>query len=236
MTCGGAAALALSSHPALNGRRCTLSLPVARRGGDRGDRGDGNEPQCSPNPPKWNWQACWSNCSQHYFLWQEILLSTNRGFNKLQEMRLQAVVKRLCLSSTVEVAVSTDALSLSPGLSPQSLFFLVLYLTHAFSSAILFLLLLFPHFRFNYFITCYIHVSRGLTCITPWSLSPLGALFYYFSCWLFFPEGENSITPTPSRYCPSSLLLWLFLCCQCGVVMLVLSWRISLIWASLMKK
>lgn len=186
MTCGGAAALALSSHPALNGRRRTLSLPVARRGGDRGDRGDGNEPQCSPNPPKWNWQACWSNCSQHYFLWQEILLSTNRGFNKLQEMRLQAVVKRLCLSSTVEVAVSTDALSLSSGLPPQSLFSLVLNLTHAFSSAILFPLLFCPNFRFSYFITCYLHnVSRGLTYVTPWSLSPLGALFYYFSCWLF---------------------------------------------------
>lgn len=98
-------------------------------------------------------------------------------------MRLQAVVKRLCLSSTVEVAVSTDALSLSPGLSPQSLFSLVLYLTHTFSSAILFLLLLFPHIRFNYFITCYLHnVSRGLPYIIPWSLSPRGALFYYFSC------------------------------------------------------
>lgn len=121
-------------------------------------------------------------------------------------MRLQAVVKRLCLSSTVEVAVSTDALSLSPGLSPQSLFSLVLYLTHTFSSAILFLL---PHIRFNYFITCYIHnVSRGLPYIIPWSLSPRGALFYYISVDCFCePERENSIAPTPSRYCPSSVLL-----------------------------
>lgn len=88
MTCGGAGALALSPCPALDRRRCTQSLPVAYRKVDRGDRGGGNEPQCSPNPPKWNWQARWSNCSQHYFLWQEILLSTNRGFNKRQEMRL----------------------------------------------------------------------------------------------------------------------------------------------------
>lgn len=88
MTCGGAAALALSPCPALDRRHSTQSLPMAWRKGDRGDRGGGNEPQCSPNPPKWNWQARWSNCSQHYFLWQEILLSTNRGFNKRQEMRL----------------------------------------------------------------------------------------------------------------------------------------------------
>lgn len=72
-------------------------------------------------PPKWNWQARHSNCSQHYFLWQEILLSTNRGFNKLQEMRLQAVVKRLRLSSAMAVAASTRDLSLRLGLSLQSL-------------------------------------------------------------------------------------------------------------------
>lgn len=127
MTCEGAAALALSPCPALDGRRSALSLHMARkkkkkkREDDGDDRGGGNEPQCSPNPPKWNWQARWSNCSQHYFLWQEILLSTNRGFNKLQEMRLSAVVKRLWLSSTVEVAVSPDALSLPHPLRPLSL-------------------------------------------------------------------------------------------------------------------
>lgn len=98
----------------------SLSPPPRRvQRGDGGDEGDGeNEPHRSLNPtpihpPKWNWQARHSNCSQHYFLWQEILLSTNRGFNKLQEMRLQLVVKRLLLSSAMEVAVSTHDLSLS---------------------------------------------------------------------------------------------------------------------------
>lgn len=39
MTCGGAAALALSPCPALDRRHGTLSLPMAYRKGDRGDRG-----------------------------------------------------------------------------------------------------------------------------------------------------------------------------------------------------
>lgn len=119
-------------------------------------------------------------------------------------MRLQAVVKRLCLSSTVEVAVSTDALSLSSGLSPQSLFSLVLYLTHTFSSAILFLLLLFPHFRFNYFITCYIHnVSCGLTCITPRSLSPLGPFLLFLLLTVFVSlKGKTVLPPHPAGTAP----------------------------------
>lgn len=162
MTCEGAAALALSPCPALDGRRRTLSLPwQEKKDGD--DRGGGNEPQCSPNPPKWNWQARWSNCSQHYFLWQEILLSTNRGFNKLQEMRLSAVVKRLRLSSTVEVAVSPDALSLPHPPPPLSL-----CPAHTFSSPSHSLLLL-SHFTSNYLITCY-------TNTTSFSHFPIAAL------------------------------------------------------------
>lgn len=42
------------------------------------------------------------------------------------------MVKRLCLSSTVEVAVSPDALSLCPALSPPSSLSLYLYLTCTF--------------------------------------------------------------------------------------------------------
>jgi len=49
MTCGGAAALALSPCPALGGKHSTLSLPMARRTEDRGDAGGGNEHQRSPN-------------------------------------------------------------------------------------------------------------------------------------------------------------------------------------------
>lgn len=119
-------------------------------------------------------------------------------------MRLQAVVKRLCLSSTVEVAVSTDALSLSSGLPPQSLFSLVLYLTYAFSSAILFLLLLFPHFRFSYFITCYIHnISRRLTYITPWSLSSRGSFLLFFLLTVFVSlKGKTVLPPHPAGTAP----------------------------------
>lgn len=85
---GGAAFLAFSLCPLTVVAALAPLLLVALRKEDGVREGGGDVPQCSPNPPKWNWQAPWSNCSQHYFLWQEILLSTNRGFNKLQEMRL----------------------------------------------------------------------------------------------------------------------------------------------------
>lgn len=231
MTCWGAADLALSPCSSLDRWQGILSLPTAYRKRDRGDRGEGDDPQNTPNPPKWNWQAHWSNCSQHYFLWQEILLSTNRRFNKRQEMRLRAVVKRLCLSYAVEVTASPDDLPLWPALShilfvPFSYFFSSLYIP--------------CFFRFLHLTTTSLTTHRSFVstpsflALFSWVIFFLGNFFLDHFSWMW--QRKFLLLRIQQVDAPLSRLLRLFLCCHYGGVMLILSQWILLIWARVMIK
>lgn len=123
------------------------------------------------------------------------------------------MVKRLCVSSAVEVAVSPDALSLMPGLFSSAQPSLFVSKPYFFSPCPSFQLL--SHFIFYYPIMHY-HTASG-------SLS-LGSLFTIFFSWLCLPEGGNSIFPYPAGIAPpTGLFLRLFLCCHCARIMLMLS-------------
>lgn len=224
MTCWGAADLALSPCSSRDRWQGTLSLPMAYKKGDRGDRGEGNDPQNTPNPPKWNWQAHWSNCSQHYFLWQEILLSTNRRFNKRQEMRLGAMVKRLSVLCCRGYSTSWWSASL------PCPFLLWLFVPLYFHSSLYILCFL----NFLHISTTSLTQASLLHSIFPGTFH-LGHFFLDHFSWMW--QRNFSLLRNQQVFAPLPLLLLrLFLFCQYGGVMLILSQWSLLIWARVMKK
>lgn len=116
------------------------------------------------------------------------------------------MVKRLCLSSTVEVAVSPDALSLSPGLTPLSSFSLFLYLTRAFSSpptippASFTFYILLPHHRLP---TQHLFLTSLYLPLLPFSkISFSFSALLFFSVDCFFSLKGETLLPCTQQVMP----------------------------------
>lgn len=126
------------------------------------------------------------------------------------------MVKRLCLSSTVEVAVSPDALSLCPALSPPYSSSLFLYLNPTFCISLMLPLLL--SLFTSYYLTtrCPHNTSLSHPSIYPCFLS-LGSLFDHFLLLTIFvslkgktllPSSQQVMPPPSNPQIVSLLPVW----------------------------
>lgn len=195
--------------------------PFAPRGTDKKKRG-GDSGRGGGEPPKWNWQAEVIAPSTIFFgrkyCYRQIgdSITCRRWGSRLWSKGC------VCVSSAVEVAVSPDALSLMPGLfSPAhpSLFSPPPVPSAAFTFHILL-----PHHMLPHSIRLLI---AFLASFLQGVFSPFSSVDYVCL------KGKTPFSPTQQALPPSCLFLRLFLCCQCARIMLILSWRIPLIWLGL---